>query len=1396
MSQSIIPADDGTGTTVNLTGDRFTINGGSLSDDNANLFHSFEQFGLLSGQSVEFLSHPQIQNILSRVVGGDPSIVNGLLEITGGNSNFYLLNPAGIVFGTGASLNVPGDFTATTATGISFGENHWFNVFGGNHYRNLNGIPTRFSFDLERSGTIVNAGNLTLNLDRNLTLLGGRVINTGTLAAEGGNILISAVPGESTIRISQPGNLLSLEIEPPRDSQGNLLPFEAIALPELLTGTDIGLTANDDGTVQFNDSGTIVPFSVGTTLSSGIIDSSGMTGQGGTVHFLGEKVALLDNASIDVSGETGGGNVRIGGDYLGQHSLASAADAGSDRYLGQHSLSWCAFPCDFRRRGVAPLASAADAGSDRYLGNGYIPNARFNFGGENVSINANARNTGDGGTVIIWSDEATRFYGNISARGGQNGGDGGFIETSGKDYLDVFGASIGAGAIAGNPGEWLLDPRDITITNVTGGGSFSGGNPDIFTPTTDNSTVDVADILNALQNGVSPGIGANVTITTGSTGSQNGDITVAAAINAPNVNGALTLTLDAANDIFVNADIINSDTTTGHQLNVALFAGGDIDTTGATIDTSKTIVAGASAPGGSILMDAGGSIATGALNTSATSTVGGAALAGDVTLTAGGSINITGAIAATGTNAFGGTAKGGDIDLISGRTPGSHVTFTTIDTTANNATVLNGGSVTIDAYGLVRGSGTLGNGNTIDTSATTSSGTIGITHDGGFDNIDFTVGGSTTNGTAGGLNSTALLASGSFPVLANGGSVTPATDITITSINTPPTISTLSTTVLNSGETLTLSYADLAAAATDANADNLTFTLDNFTNLGTFTLNGIAIAGTSVTVSPGDTLVYIAPTDFFGTIDVFNVSATDVVSNSNTITVSASIPTIATSTTIATTATTSTTTPTTSTTTLCLPLCDDRELPEPSYPDGDRSGAAWLLGAYCRGEKRSSIHAIERLYSEEYARYLDLTAPEPLNLQQVQTALKNAESKTGVTPGAIYLAFCPQSLLPPLAAVIRGEKQIGEKDNRETPVIDAEPQESYIPVMRDRLLRDDDRLVLVLVSPEGEPIRYAIDATRGELRTIAIEFRQTVTNVRRPDAYAKSAKQMYDWLLLPLEGELKERDIQHLTYIADTGIRTSPLAAMHDGNGFAIERYSISFLPNVSASNLIPHSLQDEKVLAMGADRFTDQPPLPAVPVELGLITEKIWRGDTFLNEQFTLNSLNRAHQSSDYGIVHLATHGDFRPGDLSKSYIQLWDARLGLDRLRHLRWHSPSVEMLVLSACRTALGDADAELGFAGLAIAAGVKSALGSLWYVSDEGTLGLMTQFYEQLQDAPIRAEALRQAQLKMLSGEVRFEGGNLIGGKEEFLLPPSLSGIGNFRLSHPYYWSGFTMIGNPF
>ncbi|HAG83727.1 MAG TPA: hypothetical protein DCL61_21905, partial [Cyanobacteria bacterium UBA12227] len=343
-----------------------------------------------------------------------------------------------------------------------------------------------------------------------------------------------------------------------------------------------------------------------------------------------------------------------------------------------------------------------------------------------------------------------------------------------------------------------------------------------------------------------------------------------------------------------------------------------------------------------------------------------------------------------------------------------------------------------------------------------------------------------------------------------------------------------------------------------------------------------------------------------------------------------------------------------------------------------------------------------------------------------------------------------------------------------------------------------EQLDLVLVTPSGIPIHKSVPTAKREvlLETIA-DLRRQITNPIKLNttSYLPAAQQLYQWIIAPLETELKTQGINTIVFAMDTGLRSVPVAALHDGQQFLVENYNLGLIPSLNLTDTRYQSLQDTQILAMGAAQFTDANPLPAVPTELAIITGKLWQGKSFLNQEFTLENLKAQRQEQPFGIIHLATHGEFKPGQPDNSYIHLWDTKLRLDQLRELRWYDPPVELLVLSACRTAVGDEQAELGFAGLAVQAGVKSALGSLWYVSDEGTLGLMSEFYRQLQNAPIKSEALRQAQLGMIQEKVRLEAGELHGSGENLTLPPELAQLGDKNLSHPYYWSAFTMIGSP-
>jgi filamentous hemagglutinin family protein len=418
LANPIVPAEDGTGTVVNVEGNEYVITGGTLSGDSANLFHSLQQLGLSQGEIANFLSQPQVQNIITRVVGGDVSVIDGLLQVSGGSSNLFILNPAGVIFGPNSSLNLPASFTVSTANRLGFSEG-WFEVFGSTDYTSLTGSPDAFAFDLSQPGMILNAGELEVATGQDITLVAGEVVNTGTLTASDGNITLTAVPGESIVRISHANSLVSLEISPIETSQGNDLSWSLVPadLPNLLTGGDVTsatrLVANEDGTVGLTGSNFVYQPQTGTVIAVGEIDTSGQSG--GEVTIVGDRVGLA-SATVNASGSNGGGTVRIGGDYQGQ---------------------------------------------------GTVPNASGTFVDEATTIAADALNSGDGGQVIIWADEATQFDGTISARGGPEAGNGGFVEVSGKETL-AFRGNVDTSAANGEVGTLLLDPENIVIANGDG----------------------------------------------------------------------------------------------------------------------------------------------------------------------------------------------------------------------------------------------------------------------------------------------------------------------------------------------------------------------------------------------------------------------------------------------------------------------------------------------------------------------------------------------------------------------------------------------------------------------------------------------------------------------------------------------------------------------------------------------------------------------------------------------------------------------------------------------------------------------------------------------------------------------------------------------------------------
>lgn len=327
------------------------------------------------------------------------------------------------------------------------------------------------------------------------------------------------------------------------------------------------------------------------------------------------------------------------------------------------------------------------------------------------------------------------------------------------------------------------------------------------------------------------------------------------------------------------------------------------------------------------------------------------------------------------------------------------------------------------------------------------------------------------------------------------------------------------------------------------------------------------------------------------------------------------------------------------------------------------------------------------------------------------------------------------------------------------------------------------------------------EANRAALQPVLQSLRTEVTNQDSIN-YLLPAQQLYRWMIAPIVTGLQANQIDTLVFVMDSGLRSTPLAALHDEQKFLIESFKLALLPSFGLTDTRYSDIRKSKILAMGASQFPDQQALPAVPLELSAVLRSPWRGRSLLNEAFTLDNLKIVENQERYGIIHMATHAEFAPGQTKDSYIQFWNSKLRLDQLnplaRDLGWNTPQtdpIELLVLSACRTALGDRQAELGFAGLAIASGAKSSLASLWSVSDIGTLALMSEFYQQQSLTPLRAVALRQTQLAMLKGKIRVENKQLVLSNQTTVpLPANFSHQATLNLSHPYFWSAFIVVGN--
>jgi filamentous hemagglutinin family protein len=419
-----IPAKDDVRTVVTspaLNPNQFDIKGGKVAG--SNLFHSLQQLGLSQNQIANFLSTPDTQNILVRVVGGNASVIDGWLSVRGSNANLFLMNPSGILFGPNAKLSIPSAFTATTANAIGVG-NGWFNSIGTNNYKILTGTPNNFAF-LGNPGSIVNSGNLIANPGKALTLLGGAVVNTGVIASEGGRIEIASVPGENLVRVTQEGSLLSLVLPTEMRQLINSPTNSAISLPTLLTGGNIpeakGISV-ENGIVKL----------IGSEVQAGDVAVAGQI-FGGEVTLSGSRNLTLVENQIKTTGNLNllaNDTVRVRDSATVPVLLLTSRDLNIQGSLSIDILANKYFKASppqfqaslFQSSGVTRLRSGGDVLADGYFINGSFSVQDLASGVGNFS----SRNQ-SGSTIFSESDVTFGNYAGgtlwIKAEGSITGGD-------------------------------------------------------------------------------------------------------------------------------------------------------------------------------------------------------------------------------------------------------------------------------------------------------------------------------------------------------------------------------------------------------------------------------------------------------------------------------------------------------------------------------------------------------------------------------------------------------------------------------------------------------------------------------------------------------------------------------------------------------------------------------------------------------------------------------------------------------------------------------------------------------------------------------------------------------------------------------------------------------------
>ncbi|PZU96064.1 MAG: hypothetical protein DCF32_22070 [Leptolyngbya sp.] len=317
-----------------------------------------------------------------------------------------------------------------------------------------------------------------------------------------------------------------------------------------------------------------------------------------------------------------------------------------------------------------------------------------------------------------------------------------------------------------------------------------------------------------------------------------------------------------------------------------------------------------------------------------------------------------------------------------------------------------------------------------------------------------------------------------------------------------------------------------------------------------------------------------------------------------------------------------------------------------------------------------------------------------------------------------------------------------------------------------------DRLELILSLPQGQFRHYSRSIAAPELEALIQQFRQNLVILSRRN-YLASAQQLYDLLVRPAIADLRANNVKTLVFVLDGDLKSIPMAALHDGQQFLIEEFAVALSPGLQLISPQPLEQQQLTILTAGLTEGRQGfAPLSYVEDEIAQIRSILPTGSSLVDESFTKPAFRSQVETTQFPVVHIATHGQFS-SNLDNTFLLAWDDVIQGDELSRLlqdNTNNPQqvIELLVLSACQTAAGDQRAALGLAGFAIKSGARSTLASLWSVNDAATSELMALFYRELvKPQTTRAGALQMAQLSFLA---------------------------NPATRHPLYWAPFVMLGS--